>query len=80
VTVAAVGFLLLDGILLGAAGFWDGRPVLAGWGGACVLLAGVVLVLRRRYVRQWREIATARAHLRQELRTVQPHDGPSRDA
>lgn len=72
VTVLAVGFLLLDAALLGAAGLWDHRPVLLVGAGACLALAGAVLVLRRRYARTLREIAAARARLREELRAVKP--------
>jgi hypothetical protein len=70
VTVVAVGFLLLDAVLLAAAGVWTDRPALIGWGAAFVLAAGGVIVLRRRHARSLAEIARARALLRQELRSV----------
>jgi hypothetical protein len=68
----AVGFLLLDAALLGAAAVWEGRPALAAWSAAFVALSLGVVVLRRRYRRRLQEIAHARALLRQELRTVVP--------
>lgn len=75
-TVVAVGFLLLDAALLAAAGLWTARPALIGWSLAFVLAAGGVLQLRRRHVRSLREIAAARAMLRQELRSVKAPDRP----
>lgn len=71
-TVLAVGFLLADGVLLGAAGLVDGRPLLVVWAAAFLAVAGLVLVLRRQYLRRLDEISRARALLRQELRSLRP--------
>jgi hypothetical protein len=79
-TVAAVGFLLLDAVLLGVAAVWGGRPGLLAWSAAFVLLAVGVVVLRRRYLRRLEEIARARARLRQELRAVMPQRESSESA
>jgi len=54
------------------AGVWGGGPVLLGGSVLCLALVAVVLLLRRRYLRQLAEIARARAALRQELRSVSP--------
>ena len=67
-----MGFLLLDAVLLGAVALWDGRPGLLVWSGFFVILAGMVVALRRRYRRRLDEIARARALLRQELRALTP--------
>jgi hypothetical protein len=74
--VVAVGFLLLDAALLGAAGVWTARPGLIGSGAAFVLAAGGVILLRRRHVRSLAEIARARALLHQELRSVKAPERP----
>lgn len=74
----AIGFLLLDAVLLGAVAVWDARPGLFAWSGVFVVLAAGTLVLRRRYVRSLEEIARARDALRRELRAPPPPH-PSRD-
>lgn len=74
-TLLAVGFLLADAMLLGAAGFRAGRPLLVVWGAVFLAAAGAVLLLWRRYLRRLDEIARDRARLRQELRSVRPDPG-----
>ena len=71
-----MGFLLLDAVLLATAGVWAARPALIGWSLVFVLGAGGVLLLRRRHVRSLREVARARAMLRQELRSVKAPERP----
>jgi len=69
-TTLAVGFLSLDALLLGYAGFaWD-RPLLVAAGAACGL--GVVLVVAgwRRYRRTLVELEAARRDMRQEVASI----------
>jgi len=76
VTLAAVGFLLLDAALLGTLAVWGRRPALLVWSAAFVMLACGVVYLRWRYRRRLDEIARARARLRQDLRAVKPPREP----
>jgi len=55
---------------------WAARPALIGWSIVFGVGAGGVLLLRRRQVRSLREIARARALLRQELRSVKAPERP----
>ena len=69
-TVAAVGFLLCDAILLiyGAVEFQ--RPGLAVGGGACALLALAVVVGWRRHVRNLQELTAARREMRAQVEAM----------
>jgi len=69
-TLLAVGFLILDGVLLLAAGLWGRSPGLAVGGVACLLVAGLVLILWRRHRRAIAELAEARRALRDEVRAL----------
>ncbi|HTY05405.1 MAG TPA: hypothetical protein VMC86_02720 [Gemmatimonadales bacterium] len=66
-TVAAVGFLLCDAILLiyGAVEFR--RPVLAVAGGAFALLAALVFAWWRRHLRLLEELTAARREMRVQV-------------
>jgi uncharacterized membrane protein YqjE len=80
VTVLAVGFLLLDAVLLASVAVWDGRPWFFAWSLVFVALAAVVIHLRRRYVRTLDEIRRAREQLKRDLRAVQPSGPAAEDA
>jgi len=69
-TIAAVGFLSLDAVLLGYAGLAWNRPGLAAGAGVCG--AGVVLVLLawRRHRRTLAELDAARREMRQEIDAI----------
>jgi hypothetical protein len=68
--VFAVGFLLLDAVLLGLVGWWDDRPGLLIASGMFMAAAGGVVALRRHYLRRLNEIAAERAALRQEAASL----------
>jgi hypothetical protein len=65
-TVVAAGFLLLDAVLLAAAGWWAGRPGLLILGAVCAAGAAGVVTMHRRYLARLDEIAGARAALERE--------------
>lgn len=69
-TQIAVGFLLLDGVLLLCAGVWSRHPGLIGGAVACGLLAAGVLLLWRRQRRLLAEMAEARETVREEARAL----------
>lgn len=69
-TYLAVGFLLLDGVLLFLAGLWSARPGLIAGAAICGLLAGGVLALWRRQRRLLTEMAEAREAVRAEARAL----------
>lgn len=69
-TYLAVGFLLLDGVLLGLAGLWSGRPGLLAGAVACAGLAAGVVLLWRRQRRLLAEMAEAREAVRTEARAL----------
>ncbi len=69
-TYLAVGFLLLDGVLLALAGLWSGRPGLIVAGGLCGVLAGGVMLLWRRQQRLLAEMAEARRAVSAEARAL----------
>jgi len=69
-TYLAVGFLLLDGVLLGLAGLWSHRPGLIAGGVLCGALAGGVLLLWRRQRRLLAEMADARRAVSAEARAL----------
>jgi hypothetical protein len=69
-TVVAVGFLLLDGVLLLGAGLW-GRQASALIGGVlCLGAAGGVLWLWRRHQQAVTELAQARREVQEEARAL----------
>lgn len=69
-TLFAVGFLLLDGVLLLGAGIWGRRfPLLFG-GVVCFAAAGGVVWLWRRHQRAVVELAEARREVREEARAL----------
>lgn len=68
----AIGFLLLDAVLLGVVAVWDDRPALLAWSAVFAAMAVGVLIMRRRHLRSLEEITRARELLRRELRAVQP--------
>src|SRR5207248_5260559 len=55
-TTFAVGFLLLDGVLLAYSGLVLHRTMLVVWGGACIVAAGLVVLGWRRYRRALAEL------------------------
>jgi hypothetical protein len=65
--VAAVGFLLLDAVLLGLAAVWARRPLLFFW--AAVFAAGAVgvFVVWRRYLMHLGELDAQRRDMRVEV-------------
>jgi beta-lactamase regulating signal transducer with metallopeptidase domain len=69
-TTFAVGFLLLDALLLAYEGFAFGRPVLVVWGAACVLGAGLVVLGWRRYRRVLSDLERARREMRAEVESI----------
>lgn len=69
-TYLAVGFLLLDGVLLLLAGVWSRHLGLIGGALACGALAAGVVLLWRRQRRLLAEMAVAREAVRQEARAL----------
>jgi len=69
--VAAVGFLALDALLLGWAGWWARRPALLLWAGLLAALTPLPLALWRRYRRRMDEVHAARRAMAQEVRHLQ---------
>lgn len=69
-TVVAVGFLLLDGVLLAFAGVWGHQPVALAGGLLCLGAAAGVLWLWRRHQRAVRELAEARVAVQEEARAL----------
>jgi hypothetical protein len=69
-TLLAVGFLILDGVLLLTAGLWGRSPGPAIGGVVCLVAAGLVLILWRRHQRAVAELAEARRALRDEVRAL----------
>jgi len=65
--VAAVGFLLLDAVLLGLAAAWSARPLLFLWAALLAVGAGGVLVLWRRYLAHLSQLDTQRRAMRLEI-------------
>jgi len=66
----AVGFLLLDALLLGYVGVALHRPRLLAGAGACVALAIVVVLVWRRYRRVLVDIEAARRAMRDEAQAI----------
>ena len=69
-TTVAVGFLLLDGVLLAIAGIWAKRIALLVGAVACALMAVVVVVAWRRYRRAMEEVAAARRAMKSEVESI----------
>ena len=69
-TLLAVGFLILDGVLLLIAGPWGRSAGPAIGGMVCLFVAGLVLILWRRHRRAVAELAEARRALRDEARAL----------
>lgn len=69
-TTLAVGFLLLDAVLLGYSGLSLHRWVLVAWAGVC--LAGAILVTLgwRRYRRAMSDLEQARREMRAEVESI----------
>jgi hypothetical protein len=69
-TTAAVGFLTLDALLLGYAGFARQQPWLLVAAGGC--LAGAVLVILgwRRYQRAMGELEVQRREMKREVEEI----------
>lgn len=65
--VAAIGFLLLDAVLLGLAGFWMDRPMLIFWGIVFAVGAGFMPLVWRRYLEQLVQLDDARRAMREEV-------------
>ena len=63
----ALAVLILDTALLLTAGFFSRRALPFVLAGVTILLAVGVLLLQRRFARQWDEIAAARQDLRSEV-------------
>jgi hypothetical protein len=66
-TTAAVGFLLLDAVLLFFGGVEFHKPSLVAAAGLCLLAAGLVLLGWRRYRRTLDELAAARHEMKADL-------------
>jgi len=69
-TTVAVGFLLLDALLLGYGGFESGRWVLTAAGGACALGAVLVIMGWRRYRRTLAELDAASRELSEDAKSI----------
>jgi hypothetical protein len=76
ITIFAVGFLALDGVLLGMAGWWARRWELLLTGGGLLLAAWGVLLLWQRQRRRLADITAEQAALKSaagELRVLLRH-------
>lgn len=69
-TTFAVGFLVLDALLLGYSGLALGRTLLVVWGGVCLVGATLVIVGWRRYRRAMAELERARKEMRAEVESI----------
>ena len=69
-TLVAVGFLLLDGVLLLLAGLWGRKPGPAVGGIVCLGAAVLVQLYWRRHRRMQDELAEARRVLQEEARAL----------
>ena len=63
VTIVAVGFLLVNAVLLAMIDHWL-------WAGICVVVAGLVVVGWFRYRRAMEELAAARKEMKREVETL----------
>jgi hypothetical protein len=66
----AIGFLLLDAVLFVYSGFALRRMANIVWGGICLGLVALVLVLWRRYRRAMWELEQDRRDLRAEAESI----------
>jgi len=69
-TILAVGFLLLDALLLAYGGVAWHRPGLLAGAGACAALAVVVVLVWRCYRRALVDIEAARRAMRDEVQSI----------
>ncbi|HEY7682959.1 MAG TPA: hypothetical protein VH879_09975 [Gemmatimonadales bacterium] len=69
-TLLAVGFLTLDGVLLLLAALWGRTLAPALGGGACLGVAAVVWYFWRRHQRALADVAEARRALQAEARAL----------
>lgn len=69
-TTFAVGFLLLDAVLLIYSGAALGRTKLVVWGAAFVVVAGLVMIGWRRYRRLMADLEQARQDMRAEIESI----------
>ncbi|HYL54809.1 MAG TPA: hypothetical protein VEU73_04430 [Gemmatimonadales bacterium] len=69
-TTFAVGFLLLDAVLLIYSGAALGRTRLVVWGVAFVVVAGLVVIGWRRYRRLMADLEQARRDMRAEIESI----------
>jgi hypothetical protein len=69
-TIIAVGFLELDGVLLGLAGLWHHEWSLLIPGFGLAMAGGIVLLYWRRHRRRLEEIAAARQEMRGEVQAL----------
>lgn len=72
----ALAVLILDTALLLTAGIFSRRALPFVLAGVTILLALGVVLLQRRFARQWEEIATARQELRSEVSSWARQPGP----
>ena len=70
VTAVAVGFLALDAALFFIAAAFTRRPGLLIAGGACAVVAVLVVLLWRRYRRTLAELEQARREMREEIQAI----------
>jgi hypothetical protein len=69
-TTFAVGFLLLDAILLIYSGATLGRTRLVVWGAVFIVVAGLVVIGWRRYRRLMADLEQARHDMRAEIESI----------
>jgi beta-lactamase regulating signal transducer with metallopeptidase domain len=69
-TTFTVGFLLLDGLLLGYSGVALGRRWLIFWSAVCLVAAVLVVVGWRRYRRVMSDLERDRRAMRAEVESI----------
>jgi len=69
-TTFAVGFLLLDALLLAYSGFALGRRMLLFWAAVCLVAAVLVVLGWRRYRRVMSDLERARREMRAEVESI----------
>jgi len=69
-TTFAVGFLVLDALLLGYSGLALQRRSLVVWAGGCLVGAVLVILGWRRYRRAMAELERARKEMRAEVESI----------